>query len=499
MNGSAIIYILGYILRIEAAFMILPCITAVVYGEKSQGIVFLIIMLAGYAAGSLITRKKPKNMSFYAREGFLIVSLSWILMSAFGCLPFVISGEIPNFVDALFETVSGFTTTGASILSDVEALSRCILMWRSFSHWIGGMGVIVFLLAIIPLAGGQNIQLMRAESPGPSVEKLVPKIKETAAILYKIYVALTIAQIIILIFAKMPVFDALLISFGSAGTGGFGVRNSSCGEYTPVQQNIIAVFLIIFGINFNMYYFILAKKLKQAFTMEEVRVYLLIVLGAIVAIGINVMGLFSSPYEAFRTAGFQVASIISTTGYSSVDYNVWPWFSKCIIVILMITGACAGSTAGGIKISRIIILVKGIRKEIYKILHPRSVSFTTLEKRPLSRDVERTAFVFFGAYILIALASFIIIAFNGYDITTTFTSVLACISNIGPGLEMVGPAANYGFLSIGSKIVLIFDMLAGRLEIFPMLLLIMPSAWRHTAGSRRRADKEKIRQETELN
>lgn len=498
MNVSAIGYILGYVIRIEAAFMVLPCITALVYGEKKQGLIFLVIMLIGWAIGKILTKKRPKKMAFYAREGFLVVSLSWIVMSVFGCIPFIATGEIPSFIDALFETVSGFTTTGASILSDVEALSRSVLIWRSFSHWIGGMGVIVFLLAVIPLAGGQNIQLMRAESPGPSVGKLVPRIKETAAILYKIYIFLTIAQIIILICADMPIFDSIVISFGSAGTGGFGIRNTSCGDYTPIQQNIIATFLILFGINFNMYYFIIAKRFKQAFTMEEVRVYLLIVLGAVTVIGINIMGLFPSAYEAFRTAAFQVASIISTTGYSSVDYNMWPWASKAVIVLIMVIGACAGSTAGGVKVSRIIILVKGIKRELYKILHPRSVSFSTLEGRPLNNEIEKTAFTFFGAYVLIALGSFIIIAFNGFDITTTFTSVIACISNIGPGLELVGPAGNFGIMSVLSKSVLIFDMLVGRLEIFPMLLLLMPSAWRHSGG-KGRIDKTQLGDVKEFN
>ncbi len=488
MNVAAIIYILGYVLTIEAAFMLLPCVTAIIYGEK-QGIAFLIVMLITLAVGTLFRRKKPKKTGYYAREGFLIVALSWIAMSAFGCLPFVINGDIPNFIDALFETVSGFTTTGASILSAVEPLAKCSLMWRSFTHWIGGMGVIVFLLAIIPLAGGQNIQLMRAESPGPSVGKLVPKIKETAMLLYKIYMVLTFVEMGLLIACRMPVFDSIAIAFGTAGTGGFGVRNSSCGEYTPLQQNVITVFLVLFGINFNMYYFIIAKKFKQAFNMEEVKVYLLIIICSVFIIGMNIMSHFPSGYEAFRTAAFQVGSIISTTGFSSADLNDWPWHSRSILVAIMIVGACAGSTAGGIKVSRLIILLKGIKKEVYKIFHPRSVQCITLEGRPISEVVERTAFVFFGAYIMILLISFVVVAFNGYSSTTTLTAVIACISNIGPGLDLVGPMGNYGFFSVLTKSVLIFDMLAGRLEVFPMLLLIMPAAWRHSGDKGRRKGK----------
>ena len=395
-----------------------------------------------------------------------------------GALPFVISGSIPHPVDALFETVSGFTTTGSSILSDVEALPKCMLFWRSFTHWVGGMGVLVFMLTILPMSGGYHMNLMRAESPGPSVERFVPTVKSTAKILYGIYICLSLLELLLLLVGKMPMFDALTLTFGTAGTGGFGIKNDSIGSYTTYQQTVITIFMILFGVNFNVYFLFLLKKIRQGLKNEELRAYLGIILGAILLITVNIAGKFGNPFLAFHHAAFQVGSIITTTGYSTVDFNTWPTFSKTVLVLLMLIGASAGSTGGGIKVSRIVILAKSVKKELKQYLHPHSISKIKMDGKPVEHEVVRSINVFLIAYLLIYAVSMLIVSLDNFDFTTTFTSVAATINNIGPGLDLVGPAANFGILSVPSKLVLIFDMLAGRLEIFPLLLLFVPDTWR---------------------
>lgn len=476
MNIGMILYFLGWVLGIEGVLMILPCVIAVIFGEMN-GFYFLGIGLFCGITGWLLAHKKPKSTVFYAKEGFVSVALSWIILSFFGALPFYFSGQIPVFEDALFEVISGFTTTGASVLAAVEPLDKCMLMWRSFTHWIGGMGVLVFILAVLPLAGGYNIHIMRAESPGPSVGKLVPKVKATAKILYLIYFSMTMLQIFILLFSGMPWFDSIAMSFGTAGTGGFGILNDSCGSYTTFQQAVFTVFMILFGINFNVYYLFLIKKPKDALHCEEMRVYLGIILASTLFIAWNIRGYFPSILQALHHSAFQVASIITTTGYSTVDFDVWPGFSKSILVCLMFVGACAGSTGGGIKVSRIAIAFKTVKKELSSLVHPRSVKVLKYEGKVIEHTVLRSINTFLIAYMLIFTVSVLFISLDNLDLTTNFTAVAATLNNIGPGLNEVGPACNFGLLSPFSKYVLMFDMLAGRLELFPMLLLFSPRTW----------------------
>ena len=477
MNTSIIRYILGQVLRVEGLFLLLPCLVSVIYRESS-GFAFLSTSILCLLLGTLMTLKKPSSHTFYLKEGCITTALSWIVLSIFGALPFCISGEIPSFTDAMFETVSGFTTTGASILSDVEAMSHAGLIWRSFTHWIGGMGVLVFLLAIVPLSGGSNINLMRAESPGPSVGKLVPKMKLTARILYGIYFVMTLIMVVLLLAGDMSLFEALCTAFGTAGTGGFGVLNSSIASYSAYIKWIVTIFMILFGVNFNAYYFILFKQFRKAFAMEEVRYYFIIILSAIAIIFIDVLDMFSSVFEALTHAAFQVSSIITTTGFSTVDFNLWPQTSKSILILLMFVGACAGSTGGGIKVSRFVILIKTVGKELHSYIHPRSVKKIQLDRKPVEHDVVRSINVYCITFIIVFCASILLLSFEGKDFVTNFTAVAATINNIGPGLELVGPTANFGFFSNFSKYVLIFDMLAGRLELFPLLLLFHPRIWK---------------------
>ena len=477
MNYSMISYILGWIFNFEAAFMILPGITAIIYREKN-GLAFLITMLICLTIGIPLTRRKRKSKVFHAKEGAVTVALSWLVLSIAGALPFIISGSIPHPIDAIFETVSGFTTTGASILSDVEALSHCMLIWRSFTHWIGGMGVLVFILCLLPLTGGYHMNLMKAESPGPSVSKLVPKVQSTAKILYTIYIILTIVEIIFLLIGKMPLFDTLCLSFGTAGTGGFGIKNDSIASYSTYNQVVITVFMILFGINFNAYYLLLTKKVMQAAKNEEVRYYLGIIGLAIVAIAINTREMFTSFGRAFQQAAFQVGSIITTTGFSSCDFDLWPTLSKEILVVLMFIGACAGSTGGGIKVSRLLILGKTLGKELKQALHPQVVAPVRMDGKLLNHETIRTTNVFMGAYFFIFVVSFLLISLDGFDMVTNFTAIAATLNNIGPGLAQVGPMMNFGSFTNPAKLVMIFDMLAGRLEIFPMLVLFLPDTWR---------------------
>lgn len=477
MNGSIIRFILGNVLKIEGLLLFLPAIVSGIYFEH-EGIYYVSVAAVCLILGFLMTRKKPKSQVFYLKEGCITTSLSWILLSFFGCLPFYLSKEIPSFTDALFETISGFTTTGASILNDVEALSHCALFWRSFTHWIGGMGVLVFLLAVIPLSGGSHINLMRAESPGPSVGKLVPKIRYTARILYVIYFAMTVLEVILLLFGCMPVFDALTTSFGTAGTGGFGIKNDSFMSYSPYLQWVVTVFMILFGINFNAYYLMLFGKLKKALCIEEVRAYLFIILAAIGIIFFNILHIYNGIFDALTHAAFQVGSIITTTGFSSVDFNLWPKASQSILVLLMFIGACAGSTGGGIKVSRFIVLIKTIIKELNSYIHPKSIKKIKMDGKPVEHEVVRSTNVYFITFMIIFSASVFAVSFEGKDLVSNFTAVAATINNIGPGLQMVGPTQNFQHFSVFSKYVLMFDMLAGRLELFPLLILFHPGAWK---------------------
>ncbi len=477
MNYPMIRYILSQVLRLEAALMLLPCVFALIFRE-SQGLCYAVTAVICLVVSLALASSKPKDFEVYNKDGFVAVALAWVTISVFGALPFVMTGEIPNYVDALFEIVSGFTTTGASILFDVEAMSHTSLFWRSFSHWIGGMGVLVFLLIIMPVKTGSRMNLMKAESPGPSVSKFVPRVKENAKILYQIYLILTVCELVLLLLTRMNWFDAICISVGTAGTGGFGVLNSSCGDYTPLQQWIITIFMIAFGVNFSFYYLILCKKAKVAVKMQEVRGYFLIILTAIALLVWNNRRIIPGFGENLRSAAFQVGSIITTTGFSTTDFNMWPELSKMILLMLMLIGACAGSTGGGMKVSRIILMIKSVRKEVQSIAHPRSVKKIKMDGQVVEDEVLRTLNVFIITYLIIFGISLLVISFDEFTLETNFSAVAATLNNIGPGLGLVGPTSNYMFFNPISKIILILDMLAGRLELFPMLLLLLPSTWK---------------------
>ena len=477
MKYSTIGYILGQVLKFEGIFMLLPFLTGMIYHEN-EAYSYLIIGIICFVLGCLITLKKVKHPQIFNREGFVAVALSWIVLSIFGAIPFVITGEIPSYVDALFETISGFTTTGSSILSDVESLSHASLFWRSFSHWIGGMGVFVFIMSILPLMGGSTINLMKAESPGPSVSRLVPHIKDTAKILYGIYLAITLLEIVILCALGMPLFESLLTSFGTTGTGGFGFRNDSFASFSPAIQNTVTTFMILSGINYTAYFYILTGKIKELFKIEEVRWYLAIIFGSVAVITWNVRSLYPTFSETLRHAFFQVGSIITTTGYATTDFDLWPALSKTLLVTLMFIGACAGSTSGGIKVSRILILLKTIRKELSLIIHPRQVKKIRMDGHPVDHETLRSANVFLVVYFVLLLTSMLLISVDEFDFSTNFTSVVTVLNNIGPGLNLVGPTQNFSIFSPFSKFVLMFDMLAGRLELFPMMILLMPSTWK---------------------
>mgnify|MGYP003305631441 CR=1 FL=1 len=427
-----------------------------------------------------MTWKKPDDTVFYLKEGCVATALSWIVLSLSGAIPFILTGEIPHFTDALFETVSGFTTTGSSILSDVEALSYSSLMWRSFTHWIGGMGVLVFLLAVIPMSGGSNINLMKAESPGPSVGKLVPKIRSTARILYMIYIGLCVIMLVMLLLGKMPLFDALTTTFGTAGTGGFGIKNNSMAGYSHYIQWVVTVFMLLFGVNFNAYYLILFLDVKKAFKIEEVKWYFTIILLSAFVIFTDLMQFYPSLGDAVRDSFFQVATIITTTGFATADFNAWSATSKTTLVLLMFIGACAGSTGGGLKVSRLMILVKTIFKELTSYLHPKSIVKIKMDDKPIEHEVVRSANVYFITYMIIFVVSSFCLTFENIDLISIFTAVAATFNNIGPGLELVGPTANFGHFSDFSKYVMMFDMLAGRLELFPLLMLFHPELWKDT-------------------
>jgi trk system potassium uptake protein TrkH len=477
MNYRMLGYLLGLILTTEAALLLAPTVTAVIYAESPFP--FLITMAALLLLAIPLVLQKPKNTRIYAREGFVCVSLGWLLLSAFGALPFVLSGAIPHYIDAFFETVSGFTTTGATILSAVEGLPYGILFWRSFTHWIGGMGVLVFVLAVLPSAGGNAIHLMRAEVPGPTKGKLVPRMRQTALILYGIYVAMTVIETVCLCIAGLPFYDALVNSFATAGTGGFGLKNASIAGYaSPAAEWIIAIFMLLFGINFNLYFFLLMRRFRDVLKSEELRVYLILCAAAVAVIALNTAHLFSSVGDCIRTAFFQVTAIISTTGFSTVDFNLWPSLSKTVLLLLMVTGAMAGSTAGGLKLSRCMILIKNIGRELRHMLHPRSVNVTRMDGEPVADETCRAAAHYFALYVLLIIVVFMLVSISGLGVGEDFTAALTCINNVGPGLGAVGPAGNFSGYSVFSKIVLSLAMLFGRLEIMPMIILFSPSTWR---------------------
>ena len=476
MNYKMIKNILGWILIFEAIFMAVPLITAIIYSE-SAFISFIVSILICAAVGGLLIMNRPADTTLYSRDGYVIAAASWIALSIFGAFPFYISGAIPSYIDALFETVSGFTTTGASILTEIESLPKSILIWRSFTHWVGGMGVLVFIMAFVSLSGGQNMHIMKAESPGPSVSKLVPRVKNTATILYSLYFILTLTEFFVLLFAGMSVFEALNASFATAGTGGFGIKNDSINSYSSAIQIAITIFMLLFSINFNSYYLLLHRKPKEAFN-TEVRVFAAIVISAIAIISLNVYHLFPSVQDAVKHSAFTVASIISTTGFATVDFNLWPELSRTILVLLMFIGACAGSTGGGMKVSRIIILVKSMKNSLNLLIHPKRVQKISIDSHPVDSEVVQNVYAFTVCYIIIFVVSFVVIAFDNHDLITNFTAVASTMNNIGPGLELVGPTQNFAFFSIPSKLVLIFDMLAGRLEIFPMLILFSRAVWK---------------------
>lgn len=477
MNFSIIVYILGWVITIESGFMLLPGVIGLIYSEKEAWSYFICAVI-GLVTGLVFALIKPKDKKFFAREGFATVGLSWIFMSIFGAIPLCVSGDIPNYIDALFEMSSGFTTTGATILKDVEALSHAGLFWRAFSHWIGGMGVFVFLLAVMPLLGGMNMHLLRAESPGPIVGKLVPKMKDSSQILYLIYFGLTVLQFILLWIMGMTPFEAVCTAFSTAGTGGFGIYNSSIADFSTLIKWNITIFMILFGVNFNVYFLILARKFKGIFKIEEVRWYFLIIFFAIAIIFANIVGSYESVGMAFTDAAFQVASIITTTGFATCDFNLWPSLSKSVIILIMFVGACAGSTGGGLKVSRILILFKAIKQEIILFIHPRSVKTVGMDDKTLDKNVVKSVVVYFSLFIIVLVVSALLVSVDGFDLTTNFSSVLATINNVGPGFNITGPTGGFADFSIFSKIVFIIDMLAGRLELYPILLLIVPQMWK---------------------
>lgn len=477
MNYAMIIYIIGWILNFNAVFLLLPLGTALIYRE-SEWLVFVITMILSLAAGLVITHKKPERKTLYAKEGFIIVAVGWIVLSIFWSVPYMLSGAVPSFIDALFESVSGLTTTGASILTEVESLPKSVLIWRSFSNWIGGMGVLVFVMAVLPLSGGSNMYMMKAESPGPSVGKLVPHVRGTAKILYQIYLVITIIGFLFLVLGGMSVFDAINAAFATAGTGGFGIKNDSFVGYSPYCQAVITIFMVLFGVNFNVYYLLLKKRVKEVWHISEWKIYFCIILAAVGIILVDTWGMFENVGEAVNKAFFQVGTIITTTGFATDDFNQWPELSRTVLVLLMFIGACAGSTGGGIKVSRLIIWIKTIFKELEVIVHVRNVKKVKLDGKAVEHEVIRSANVYFAAYIMIFVLSVFLVTFDELDLVTNFTAVAATLNNIGPGLGLVGPTGNFSVFSGPSKLVLIFDMLAGRLELFPLLILFAPSTWK---------------------
>ncbi len=473
MNSRMVLRTLGYVLGAESALLLLPLLVAALYREDP--VPFLIPLLALGVCALALCRIRVKEKTIYAREGFLIVSLSWILVSLAGAVPFVLGGAIPSYVDAVFETVSGFTTTGASILTDVESLPRGLLFWRSFTHWIGGMGVLVFIMAVLPLANDRSMHVMRAEVPGPAVGKMVPRARDTAMWLYGIYLGLTLLEVVFLLAGGMPLFDSLVNTFGTAGTGGFAIKNASIGFYNSAYvDGVITVFMLLFGINFNLYFLLLMRDFKQVLKSEELRVYLGVALTAMLLIALNILPQYGGFGVAFRYSAFQVSSIMTTTGFATADYTLWPTFSQTILFLLMILGACGGSTGGGLKVSRAIILVKSLGREVVRLVHPRAVSTVRLDGKRVEAQTVRDVGVFFIAYMFIIAVMTLLISLDGFGFATTFSAVTACMGNIGPGLGAVGPMGNFADFSLASKLLLSLTMLLGRLEIFPLVLFFTP-------------------------
>ncbi len=484
MNRKIIGKTLGFLLLLECVFLFPSAFIAILDHQRELLGAFVASMAVAAGLGlslSFLCRKAEGR--YYAREGFLIVGLGWLVLSAVGALPFWISGEIPHYVDALFEVISGFTTTGASILTSVEDMSRALLFWRSFTHWLGGMGILVFLLAVVPMGkGGYSVHLLRAESPGPSVDKLVPKTRQSATILYSIYIALTVLCVLFLLAGGMPLFDSLCTAFGTAGTGGFGIKNSSMAAYSPYLQTVCTVFMALFGVNFTVYFLLLLGKIKQALLGEELRLYLGIMLGSMALITWNILPLYGgSVHAALHDAAFSVSSVMTTTGFATADFNLWPQLSRTILVILMVVGACAGSTGGGIKCSRVLLLLRSLRTRMRQMLHPRSVSLVRLEGRTVGEETVQGVYTYMTAYCAIAILSILLLSLDNLSLETNFTAVMACLNNIGPGLDLVGPAGNYAHFSDLSKLVLMLNMLLGRLEIFPLLIMLSPHTWRRAA------------------
>ena len=480
MNYSMIRYVLFRLLRILGLLFILPLLVAIIYREYDSAGVFFVLSAVSLLFGYIGSRKRPKNTVIFAKEGFSITAVAWIVMSLMGALPFVITGTIPNYIDALFETISGFTTTGGSILTTLDGIEYSVQFWRTFTHWIGGMGVLVFLLAVVPLADGYSMHLMRAESPGPVVGKIVPKVKDTAKILYLIYLGITLAEIICLIISGLPVYDAITISFSTVGTGGFAVNNAGIGGYSTVSQAVIIVFMALCGVNFTVYYFLLHRKPKEAFAIEEVKYYFAVMLIAAGLISINIYraGVLDSAHMSFHHSLFAVVSVMTTTGFGTLDFDKWPMFSKMILCILSLVGACAGSTGGGFKFSRALITVRNVRNELNFLVHPKAIKRVYMDGHTVEGTTVKSVSAYLGLYVLTFIFSTIVVALDNFDFQTTVTSVAATLNNIGPGLGMVGPMGNYSQFSVLSKIVLMFDMLAGRLELLPIFIVIKLKTWK---------------------
>ena len=477
MNYRMISKILGRVMGVEAALMLGPVLTAAVYGESAVG--FLLTILIAAALAALLTLPKLKHSDLYAREGFVSVALSWLLMSLVGALPFVFSGEIPSYVDAFFEIVSGFTTTGASIILNVEEMSKASLLWRSLSHWIGGMGVLVFIMAVLPLSEERSMHIMRAEVPGPQVGKLVPRIRHSSAITYLIYIALTVILIVLLCLGGMPFFDSINHAMATAGTGGFSVKALSIGYYDSVYIDIVTgTFMLLFGVNFSIYFLLLMRKFRPALRDSELHLYLGFAAFGTITIALNIMDEYGGFWQAMRYSYFQVSSVMTTTGFATADFNHWPAYSKAMLILLMFTGASAGSTGGGLKVSRIVILARAAAEELGKMLNPRRTVAVRMSGQSVDSTTIRCTLVFFAMYISITFLSTLAVSLDGFDLETNFSAVAACISNIGPGIGLVGPMGNYEMFSDFSKLLLSFDMLVGRLEIYPMLILFLPSTWR---------------------
>ena len=480
MNYSMVRYVLFRLFRVMGALMILPFIVALIYREYDSALSFVLLIAISFIIGIAGTYQKPANKVIYAREGFAITAAAWILMSLLGAIPFVITGTIPNYIDAVFETVSGFTTTGGSILTSVDGMEKSVQFWRTFTHWIGGMGVLVFLMAVVPMADGYGIHLMRAESPGPVVGKIVPKVKDTAKILYLIYLGITVIEIICLFISGLPLYDAITISFSTVGTGGFAINNAGVGGYSTVSQVIIIIFMALCGVNFTVYYYLLKRKPREAFAIDEVKFYFgtMFVAAGLIAFNIFRAGILDNPLMSFHHSLFSVVSVMTTTGFGTLDFDKWPMFSKIILCTLSLIGACAGSTGGGFKFSRALIIVRNARNELNYLVHPKAVKRVHMDGHTVDGTTVKSASAYLGIYVITFLVSVLLVSLDNFDFQTTVTSVIATLNNIGPGLGMVGPMGNYSEFSYFSKLVLMFDMLAGRLELLPIFIMIKPKTWK---------------------